>query len=257
MSIEVITPNWPMPPNVRAGSTTRTGGVSTGAYESLNLGSRCDDDPDAVAKNRALLSEHLQLPATPLWLQQEHGTTAVAAHSVAMNVAADASWTHQAGVVCVAQSADCLPVLFCDRAGTIVGAAHAGWRGLLDGVLESTIVAMTDAASIPAINLMAWLGPAIGPERFEVGADVRDAFVEAQGDAAEWAFSYDEAASKAAGADRWMGDFYRLARQRLVRAGILQVFGGDYCTHSDADKFFSYRRDGVTGRMASLIWLAE
>lgn len=241
-----ITPDWPVPPNVRALITTRRGGVSRGVYASLNLGDHVNDDPVAVAQNRALVSARID--ARPLWLKQVHGTRVVDAADCldsAPNVVpeADASWARQSRVACTVMTADCLPVLFCDRAGTVVAAAHAGWRGLLDGVLEATI----DAMDVPGGEVMAYFGPAIGPQAFEVGDEVRSAFVALSGDAA--------AAFQAGSRGKWLADIYRLARLRLSAKGVEHVFGGDYCTVTDAARFFSYRRDGQTGRMASMIWL--
>ena len=241
-----ITPDWLAPPNVRALISTRQGGVSRGIYASLNLGDHVGDDPVAVAANRALVSAHTR--ARPLWLKQVHGTRVVDA---AMDLdsdpegvpEADASMTRQVGIACAVMTADCLPVLLCDRTGTVVAAAHAGWRGLLDGVLEATIASM----GVPGNELIAYLGPAIGPLAFEVGDEVRSAFV-AVSDAAASAFHPGHGG-------KWLADIYQLARQRLTAQGIAQIDGGDYCTVTDEARFFSYRRDGQTGRMASLIWL--
>ena len=236
-----ITPVWPAPANVRALCTTRYGGVSAGAYASLNLGDHVDDDPLAVAHNRALLREHL--PADPLWLKQVHTTTVAAADCACGTPEADAAIARQPHKICAVLTADCLPVLLCDHAGIVVGAAHAGWRGLAAGVIESTIAAM-DAD--PA-TLLAWLGPAIGPSAFEVGDEVREIFL-----------AYDGAAASAFtphAPGKWLADIYRLARLRLAHSGITQIYGGDFCTFHDRERFFSYRRDGTTGRMASLIWL--
>jgi len=231
---------------VRAISTTRHGGISTGKYASLNLGDHVGDDPLAVAGNRALVSARVS--ARTLWLKQVHGTRVVDAaaclDSDPMGVPeADAAMTRQAGVACAVMTADCLPVLFCDRAGTVVAAAHAGWRGLLDGVLEATIVAM----GVPGSDLIAYLGPAIGPRAFEVGEEVRSAFMSVS-DAAASAFHPGQGS-------KWLADIYQLARQRLLAKGVVHIHGGDCCTVTDAARFFSYRRDGQTGRMASLIWL--
>ena len=241
-----ITPDWPAPPNVRVLISTRQGGVSRGVYSSLNLGDHVGDEPIAVAGNRALVSARTN--ARPLWLKQVHGTRVVDA--AACRDAdpggvpeADAAMTRQVGVACTVMTADCLPVLFCDRAGTVVAAAHAGWRGLLDGVLEATIASM-DA---PGNELIAYLGPAIGPLAFEVGEEVRSAFVTVS-DAAASSFRPGQGG-------KWLADIYQLARQRLAAQGVAQVYGGNYCTVTDAAHFFSYRRDGQTGRMASLIWL--
>ena len=241
MPPDVIVPAWGIPENVRALQTTRHGGVSRGPWAALNLGDHVGDDPAAVAANRASLRS--LLPAEPAWLRQVHGTVAVDAAEAAEMPGADASWTRRPGVVCAVMTADCLPVLLCDREGSVVAAAHAGWRGLLAGVIESTIAAMGAA---PA-NLLAWLGPAIGPDAFEVGDEVRDAFLAADAGAAE--------AFVPVRAGKWLCDLPSLARRRLAATGVTAVAGGDECTVADAGRYFSYRRDGTTGRMASLIWL--
>lgn len=238
-----ITPDWPAPANVHALITTRQGGVSVAPYTSFNLGDHVGDDPVSVMQNRHDLAA--ALPAQPSWLKQVHGTLVLDASSVADTTPeADASLARAPGVVSVVMTADCLPVLLCDRAGTVVASAHAGWRGLLDGVLERTIESM----AVPAAELLAYLGPAIGPTAFEVGDEVRQAFVAHSASAAS-AF----VASNHAG--KWLADLYLLARQRLQGMGVNAIYGGQYCTYTDAERFFSYRRDGVTGRMASLIWL--
>lgn len=234
--------DWPAPAHIRAGTTLRSGGVSAAPYASLNLGAHTEDDAVAVAENRRRLRAGLELPAEPAWLDQVHGT-AVADADRAVTVAADASVGTQSGAVCAVLTADCLPVLFCDRAGRCWGAAHAGWRGLAAGVLEATI------AALPArpVELMAWLGPAIGPRRFEVGAEVRAAFVDACADDFS-AFVEGRRAGK------FVADIYALARQRLARAGLVDVYGGGLCTMEDTSRFFSYRHGASTGRMATLIW---
>lgn len=241
---DFIAPDWPAPPGVRALSTTRTGGVSAPPWHGFNLGDHVGDDPRAVAANRALLQR--RLPAAPLWLRQVHGTRCVdaaAAATVATGIEADASFTRQRGVVCAVLTADCLPVLLCDQAATVVAIAHAGWRGLAAGVIEATVGAMRE----PGASLMAWLGPAIGPQAFEVGGEVRETFVAHDPQAAQ--------AFVAAPGGKWLCDIYVLARQRLDALGIRRIAGADSCTVRDGERFFSYRRDGVTGRMASLIWL--
>ncbi|GLT20829.1 laccase domain protein [Zoogloea oryzae] len=243
MSDAWIVPDWPAPARVRALSTTRAGGVSVAPYDSLNLGTHVGDAPASVAANRAQVRRIV--PSEPAWLNQVHGTAVVDAASVAGVPDADASVSRTPGAVCVVMTADCLPVLLCDRAGTVVGAAHAGWRGLHGGVIEATVAAMQVA---PA-DVIAWLGPAIGPTAFEVGDEVRAAFVAADAIA--------DAAFKPAGQPgKWLADIYLLARQRLASLGVTAVYGGDCCTVSESRRFFSYRRDGVTGRMGSLVWLA-
>lgn len=241
MHPDFIVPDWPAPANVHALVTTRGGGVSVGPYASLNLADHVGDDPAAVAENRRRL--RALLPAEPVWLDQVHGTRCVDAAGVAPGSKADASFTRTPGVVCAVLTADCLPVLLCDEAGTVVAAAHAGWRGLAAGVLEATVAAM----GVPGERLLAWLGPAIGPASFEVGGEVRDAFV-AHDPAAETAF-------RARANGKWLCDLTRLARLRLAALGVCRLTSADFDTCRDAERFFSYRRDGATGRMASLIWI--
>jgi len=236
-----ILPDWPAPHGVRALATTRKGGVSRAPWHGFNLGAHVGDDPAAVAANRALL--RLELPAEPVWLAQVHGTQCVDAAVTAPGTQADASYTRQRGVVCAVLTADCLPLLFCDDQASVVAVAHAGWRGLAAGVIEATVAALRE----PGERLLAWLGPAIGPQAFEVGGEVRDMFV---------GHDPQAASAFAATADgKWLCDIYQLARQRLDALGIRRVTGADFCTLRDAANFFSYRRDGATGRMASLIWL--
>lgn len=242
MSLEFITPAWSSPPQVHALTTTRRGGVSLPPYDSLNLGDHVGDDPAAVAWNRRRLLEKLELPGEPRWLSQVHGICSADAAMVEMGCEADASYTDRAGVVCAVLTADCLPILLCDREGRRVAAVHAGWRGLLGGVIEQTVSAMGSDS-----ELLAWLGPAIGPNAFEVGDEVRAAFIAHTPDA--------EAAFVPSANARWLADIYTLARQRLHRAGVSSVSGGEYCTYSERERFYSYRRDGRTGRMASLIWI--
>lgn len=254
-------PDWPAPPGVRALSTTRAGGVSAAPWRGFNLGDHVGDDARAVAANRALLRR--ELPAEPVWLTQVHGTHCVDAARAAPGVEADASFTRERGVVCAVLTADCLPLLLCDRHATVVAVAHAGWRGLAAGVIEAAVAAM----QVPGGELMAWLGPAIGPQAFEVGGEVRDAFVAHDAQAA--------AAFVAAPGGKWRCDIYDLARRRLHALGVRRVAGarsaisgmqstgavpGDtathnFCTVADSERFYSYRRDGATGRMASLIWM--
>ncbi|GAB2886025.1 peptidoglycan editing factor PgeF [Uliginosibacterium flavum] len=241
--LHLITPDWPAPKNVRAFSTTRHGGVSAGAYSALNLAKHVGDVPESVQQNRELLGKHL--PMEPLWLQQVHGATVVNAACTCPDAQADAAVARMAYRICTVMTADCLPVLLCDINGTAVVAAHAGWRGLAGGVLENSLKSM----QVPAVEVMAWLGPAISQDAFEVGEDVRAAFLAHSVEAAS-AF----VAGKAEG--KWQADLYRLARQRLLAAGVTQIYGGDRCTFREADSFFSARRDGTqSGRQASLIWL--
>ena len=285
---EWLKPDWPAPAKVRGFMTTRSGGVSLPPYDSLNPASHVGDDPLSVAENRSILGRYL--PAEPLWLNQVHGSDvyilpsppgrggggergvdqtpsrASPSPNPRMNPlpfgipegegvlipTADASVARAPGRVCAVLTADCLPVLFCDAAGTVVAAAHAGWRGLAGSVLERTVEAMR----VPPGEVMAWLGAAIGPDSFEVGPEVREAFIEHDPLAAT-AFrpalpgTLDEAPHK------WLADIYALARLRLARIGVSRVYGGGLCTLRDAERFYSFRRGRKTGRMASLIWLAE
>lgn len=237
-----LTPDWPAPASVKACVTTREGGVSEAPFDSLNLGDHVDDRPEAVAENRRRLTEHFSIK--PAWLQQVHGI-AVAHADPSVVATADASWTATPGIACAAMTADCLPALFCDRAGTRVAAAHAGWRGLAAGVLEATL----DSLDLPAEDVLVWLGPAIGPQAFEVGPEVRDVFIN-QLPEAETTFVPSHNAGK------FMADIYKLARLRLAVRGVTAVYGGGFCTVTDP-RFFSYRRASRTGRFASLVWLTR
>ena len=238
---EWITPDWPAPPNVQAFVTTLAGGVSTGSYAEMNLGDHVGDDPRLVEKNRARLRTYL--PSEPVWLKQVHGTRVIRADEKNNSVEADASMTTAPGVALAIQTADCLPVLLCDRDGAVVGAAHAGWRGLCLGVIENTVAAMNK----PGHALLAYLGPAIGPNRFEVGLEVRAEFITHDANAAMFFKEHENG--------KWLADLYGLAKQRLQVLGITQVYGGDFCTATEKDRFYSYRRDRITGRMATVIWL--
>lgn len=239
---DLILPDWPAPAGVHALVTTRNGGVSRGAHQSLNLGTRAGDDPLSVAENRRRLQTLLPGPAR--WMQQVHGSRVVAAHDIRTPPEADASFTDRAHTVCTVMIADCMPVLLCSDDGLNVAAVHCGWRGLAAGAIENTVHAM----AIDASRLTAWLGPAIGPAAFEVGADVRDAFL-ATDPADDLAF---QASPTLPG--KWHADLFMLGRRRLARAGVARVHGGGLCTASDPARFFSYRRDGMTGRMAALVW---
>lgn len=243
---EFIRPDWPAPANVRAATTTRIGGVSNAPFDSFNVGDHVDDDPAAVEANRALLVDRLGLPGAPLWLQQVHGTRVLRGEGVGTENVADACWSDRVGDVCAVMTADCLPVLFCDRDGTAVAAAHAGWRGLQAGILENTLTAMP----VSARDVLVWMGPAIGPQAFEVGDEVRQAFCDEDAGAAS-AFTTSERDG------HWMADLYALAKRRLMSAGVHSINGGDLCTLSDSRRFYSYRRDGRTGRMVTVVWLAE
>jgi len=256
--IELIHPDWPAPPAVRAAFTLRRGGVSRPPYHSLNVGAHTGDDRAAVEENRRRIREALRLPADPSWLMQEHGVSVVALDQPPRADApsrgdapprADAAITREPGGVCAIQVADCLPVLFAARDGRAVGAAHAGWRGLAAGVLEATVAALAGQphGGTSTDQLMAWLGPAIGPEHFEVGEDVRVAFLE-RDPAASHAFTRNARG-------RWQCDLYALARARLGAVGVRDVYGGGWSTYGDPARFFSYRRDGQCGRMAALVWI--
>jgi YfiH family protein len=240
-----IVPDWPAPPGVYAITTTRQGGVSQGVFSSMNPADHVGDAPEAVAANRARLQQLLALPARPVWLQQVHGVKVVNAASVSGTPQADAAYTCNTGVVCAVLTADCLPLLLCDRAGECVAAVHAGWRGLAAGVIEGAV----DALHRPGRELLAWLGPAISPAAYTVGDEVRDTFM-----------AHDHramAAFTAAANGSWHADLYRLARQRLGDRGVGQVYGGGYCSFGEPERFFSYRRDGACGRMASLVWITS
>lgn len=243
LTVPLIFPDWPAPARVRAVSATRQGGVSSPPYDSLNLAGHVGDDPIYVAENRRRLAAAAGLSAEPAWLDQVHGSVVVAAETVDAPVAADAAWTRASGRACVVMTADCLPVLLCDRAGAVVAAAHAGWRGLAGGVIAATVAAM----QVPPAELMAWLGPAIGPEAFEVGDEVRTAFLALD--------AGNAACFRSSPAGRWMADIYELARRQLRRLGIAAVYGGEFCTFNESARFFSYRREHRTGRMATLIGL--
>lgn len=235
-----LTPDWPAPASVKACVTTREGGVSLAPFDSLNLGDHVDDSPESVAENRRRLTDRFSIQ--PAWLQQVHGIVVTQADPNLV-ATADASWTATPGIACTAMTADCLPALFCDRAGTRVAAAHAGWRGLAAGVLEATL----DSLAVSPEDVLVWLGPAIGPQAFEVGPEVRETFVQQLPEAAK-AFVPSQNAGK------FMADIYELARLRLAARGVTAVYGGGFCTVTDP-RFFSYRRSPRTGRFASLIWL--
>ena len=248
--LNFIIPNWPAPSNVKALQTTRIGGVSQAPYASLNLGAHVNDDGIAVAKNRQLLSPYL--PSEPVWVNQVHGVEVIDAAQSTCLQDADASFTTQANVVCVTMTADCLPVLLCDKAGTVVAAVHAGWRGLCDGAIEAAV----NKLPVERSEILAWLGPAIGPDAFEVGDEVRQQFMQHDSQAKQ---AFKQHGSK------WLCNMYLIAQQRLNKLDVTQVYGGgdhensidNFCTYTDEARFFSFRRDNVTGRMASLIWLAS
>ncbi|MFO7858080.1 MAG: peptidoglycan editing factor PgeF [Ectothiorhodospiraceae bacterium] len=243
MSHPWIDPDWPAPARVQAVSTTRRCGVSAGPYASLNLGGNTADSEQAVARNRRSLVRNAGLPGDVFWLRQVHGMRVVAAHDALPEAEADAVWTDRPGQPLGVLTADCLPVLLCDQKGSRVAAVHAGWRGLAGGVIEAAAVAMDR----PAGDLLAWLGPAIGPDHFEVGDDVRERFLAADAQA--------ERAFHAGRSGHWYADLPLLARLRLEGLGVAGIHGGRWCTYADDKRFFSYRRDGETGRMGTVIWL--
>lgn len=239
----LITPAWPLPQGVRACSTTRHGGGSLPPYQGLNLGMHVGDDPHCVQQNRDRLQQLAELPQMPVWLEQVHGTRVLRLSGESIvDLQADAVYGNQPGQVCAVMTADCLPVLFCSAQGDEIAAAHAGWRGLCAGVLEQTLAQFAASAAMVSV----WLGPAIGPRQFEVGAEVRQAFM---------AQDHRTAAAFVARGDKYLADIYLLARIRLNACGVQHIYGGDRCTVTEAETFYSYRRDGITGRMASLIWL--
>lgn len=235
-----LTPDWPAPASVKTCVTTRSGGLSLAPFDSFNLGDHVDDRPEAVANNRLLLTSRLMVH--PAWLRQVHGVTVAHADPTRV-VEADASWTDTPGVACTIMTADCLPALFCNRAGTRVAAAHAGWRGLAAGVLEAT----ADSLHAAPGEILVWLGPAIGPQSFEVGGEVRDTFIATHPETAQ-------AFLPSMNVGRYMANIYTLARLRLAAQGVTAVYGGGFDTFTDP-RFFSYRRSARTGRFASLIWI--
>lgn len=246
-------PNWPAPANVRAATSLRGGGHSKGDYESFNLGAHVGDDEQSVAANRSQLLQELQLPANPQWLEQIHSDRIVEARADGLVRTGDASFARAPGAVCAVLTADCLPVLFCDKSGTRVAAAHAGWRGLAEGILRSSV----EALDCDPQELLVWLGPAIGPQAFETGVDVLEVFFEnaQSGEHAEAIAQCFRPHTKKP--LHFLADIYALARAELRQLGVSEIYGGDRCTVSEEESFFSYRRDKTTGRMASLIWLQE
>jgi len=235
-----LAPDWPVPAGIHAATTLRTGGVSLPPYQSLNPALHVGDDIGRVTKNRQIIKDMLELPAEPVWLEQIHSNRVIHAQSTSIPLQADASYTCDSGVVCVVMTADCLPLLVCSADGECVGAIHAGWRGLLSGIISNSL------KSMGCSDYLVWLGPAIGPSCFEVGAEVREAFAQKSE-----AFS-DAFIQKSNG--KWLANIYQLARIELASLGVNKVFGGDFCTVTDAQRFYSYRRDQQTGRLATLIW---
>ena len=235
-----IKPDWPAAKNIHAAVTLRTGGLSKGAFSSLNPALHVNDKPENVVANRKTISDMLNLPSAPVWLEQVHGNRVIKANQSTQLQQADASYIEQAGVVCAVMTADCLPVLLATSGGDKIAAIHAGWRGLLAGIIRHTVNALD------ATNIIAWLGPAIGPDCFEVGSEVKTAFVKQSADFA--------GGFKQINQNKYLADIYQLATIELATMGVTQVYGGGFCTVTDKERFYSYRRDGETGRMATLIW---
>lgn len=235
-----LTPDWPLPVAIHAATTLRSGGVSRPPYQSLNSALHVGDDVDRVKQNRQIIKDMLNLPAEPVWLEQIHSDRVINVDDNQGKKLADASYTRERGVVCAVMTADCLPLLVCSADAECVGAIHAGWRGLLSGIVSNTLTAMGSN------DYLVWLGPAIGPSCFEVGEEVRDAFLQksiAFGDAFRLQSN-----------NKWLADIYQLARVELASLGVGKIYGGNFCTMTDSQRFYSYRRDKQTGRMATLIW---
>lgn len=245
MTVAFITPNWPAPENIKAISTCLGKGFSDGEFAGLNLALHVGDLPTSVEKNRSQLIKIIGLPATPVWLDQVHGVEVVELASnqkVTSPITADAAFSKQKNQICVVMTADCLPVLLCKQDGSAVAAVHAGWRGLLSGIIEKSVQKLKEPEKV-----MAWLGPAIGPTNFEVGKEVRAAFIDKN--------KVFEQAFRRIDDEHYLADLYALARMVLVQQGVTQIYGGEHCTVAETDLFYSYRRDKTTGRMASLIWI--
>ena len=245
MTTNLIYPDWPAPKHIKAVSTTRQSGFSTQPYSSFNLATHVGDEPDIVAKNRDYLSNIARLPESPRWLNQVHGTHICESENWQLNMDADAIISHHSNHVCAIMTADCLPLLLCNQQGDKVAAIHAGWRGLAAGIIEKTVAKLNCRPD----EILVWLGPAIGPSQFEVGIDVYEAF-SSHSENAYRAFEQTDVS-------HYLANIYLLATQRLNKLGISAIFGGKECTASDNQQFFSYRRDGITGRMASLIWISD
>ncbi|BBL87904.1 laccase domain protein [Vibrio rotiferianus] len=242
--MKTILPNWPAPKNVKAFASTRVGGFSSAPYQGLNLGAHVGDDPSIVEKNRAWLAQQANMPSAPIWLNQTHSTVVAQVSAPTTQVLdADGVFTSASNVVCSAMTADCLPVLLTNTQGSQVAAVHAGWRGLANGIVENALELFSG-------EVMAWLGPAIGPQAFEVGEDVLQAFVDFDSQAHQ-AFTPRDVEGK------WLADMSKLATQRLNKLGITQVFDSGLCTFQDKEDFYSYRRDAVTGRQATFIWIED
>jgi YfiH family protein len=242
-----LAPNWPAPVNIHAATTLRTGGISKGPYLSLNPATHVKDLIEPVLQNRKIISDMLSLPAEPIWLDQIHSNKIVKAEKTALPQQADASYSSESGVVCAVMTADCLPLLICSKDGKKIAAVHAGWRGLLAGVITNSISVLASQAPMSQLTeLLIWLGPAIGPNCFEIGTEVREAFIDKS--------QHYEKAFKLQNNQKYLADIYQLAKIELSTLGISDIYGGTYCTMTEEDRFFSYRRDNQTGRMATLIW---
>lgn len=245
--MKLIRASWAAPATIHALTTTRLDGASEGCFSGLNLGDHVGDNAEAVSTNRTQLIQALGLAKPPQWLEQVHGTDIVEAKADQVIRTADGCWTRERGLACVVMTADCLPVLLCNKQGTQVAAAHAGWRGLVNGMLEQAVASFENPADV-----LAWMGPAIGPRAFEVGGEVRSAFIEHSSHASD---AFLPSPTRDPKDDKWLANLYLLARQRLEAAGVKAITGADHCTFTERDYFYSYRRDGQTGRMASLIWI--
>jgi len=245
MTMNWLQADWPAPDFVKAGTTLRKGGMSLSPFDSFNLATHVGDELTAVKKNRAILQQNLNVPNAPLWLEQTHSTRAILLPSEEAIAKADAAYTTEKNSVCAVLTADCLPLLITDRQGSCVAAVHAGWRGLYDGIIEATIKKLPVAPE----SLLVWLGPAIGADVYEVGKEVYDAFTLSE-DVDEIKRTFTSVSK-----EHWLFDLYHMAKLRLNKIGVKQIYGGDRCTLSEEEQFFSFRRDGVTGRMASLIWI--
>ncbi|MCU7939137.1 MAG: peptidoglycan editing factor PgeF [gamma proteobacterium symbiont of Bathyaustriella thionipta] len=257
MNHDIIIPSWNAPKNVKSLLTTRQGGFSQTPFSSFNLAEHVNDLPENVKKNRQQLLTWL--PAEPVWLNQIHSDKVVNASRSIMGIDADGSYTTETDCVSVVMTADCLPVLICNQQGTVVAAVHAGWRGLLNGILEEAVEKLLSAVQCQPEDLLVWLGPAIGPEKFEVGEEVRQVFFKKSSayhlqDKKSIEQCFIPVSNKK---NKYLANIYQLAKVRLSRQGVENISGGNYCTYTEKDKFFSYRRDGITGRMASLIWLEK
>lgn len=243
--LDLIIPDWPAPHWIKAYTTTRLGGFSHAPYNSLNIAMHVGDDLDNVSKNRHLLQNNLHLKSPITWLEQVHGNVAISADHPISSLQADAIYSKTAQTVCAVQTADCLPLLIYSSSSYCVAAIHAGWKGLSNGIIETTI----DALALSPSDTLVWLGPAIGPQAFVVGEEILHSFTD-EDPAAEAAFQL-------IGNKQWQANLYQLAQQRLHKLGITSIYGGNYCTYSDSTRFFSFRRDKITGRMLSLIWINQ